>query len=441
MGSHLAKMLGNASHDLIVIDSDSARLQNLSAVSDVITMEGNPSSVKTLKAAGIDRTDLFIAVYPAESQDINIVSALLAKRLGAKKVTCRIDNEEFLAYDNRYMFTEMGVDLLFYPEKIAATEILDLLSRTASTDAMDFAHGKLQMVVFKLDEDTPIIDTTLMDFARSAVGRENFRVVAISRENETIIPGPDTRFKVNDLVFIISKREGIEILMQYIGKSHVEVRSVMIVGGGPIGEMLGRELAEKMDEVKIIERDKARCMELVDNLPSKVIVINGDGRDSDLLADEGINSYDAFVALTSSSETNILACVAAKKMGVSRTIAQVENLEYISLAEGMGVDAVINKKLITAGRIFKFTLSDKVRFVKYMSGTNAEIIEFNVTPGSRITKAPLEDLDCPSGAVIGGVIRGNEAFIAVGDTQIQAYDRVAVFSMPSVVKEVDRWFR
>ena len=219
VGSHLAKMLGNASHDLIVIDSDSARLQNLSAVSDVITMEGNPSSVKTLKAAGIDRTDLFIAVYPAESQDINIVSALLAKRLGAKKVTCRIDNEEFLAYDNRYMFTEMGVDLLFYPEKIAATEILDLLSRTASTDAMDFAHGKLQMVVFKLDEDTPIIDTTLMDFARSAVGRENFRVVAISRENETIIPGPDTRFKVNDLVFIISKREGIEILMQYIGKS------------------------------------------------------------------------------------------------------------------------------------------------------------------------------------------------------------------------------
>lgn len=441
VGSHLAKMLGGGSHEITVIDSDSSRLQALSAVSDVIAIEGNPASVKILKAAGIQQTDLFIAVCPADSQDVNIVAALLAKKLGAKKVTCRIDNEEFLSYDNRYMFTEMGIDLLFYPERIAATEILDLLSRTAASDSMDFAHGKLQMVVFKLDDEAPVLDMTLKEFAQNAAGHEHFRVVAVSRDNETIIPGPDTRFKVHDLVFIISKREGIESLMRYIGKSNVEVGSAMVMGGGPIGEMVCRELSDKLDEVKLIEIDKQRCLELVESLPSKVMVINGDGRNSDLLFDEGIQSFDAFVALTSSSETNILACVAAKKMGVSRTIAQVENLEYISLAEGMGVDAVINKKLITAGRIFKFTLSDKVRFVKYMSGTNAEIIEFIVAPGSKITKAPLKDLDFPSGAIIGGVIRGNDAFIAIGDTHIQAYDRVAVFSTPSVVKEVDKWFR
>lgn len=248
VGSHLAKMLGGGSHEITVIDSDSERLQKLSDVTDVVTIEGSPSSVKVLKAAGIQQADLFIAVYPAESQDVNIVAALLAKKLGARKVTCRIDNEELLSYDNRYMFTEMGVDLLFYPERIAATEILDLLNRNASSDSMDFAHGKLQMVVFKLDEDAPILDGTLREFAQNASGHEHFRVVAISRDNETIIPGPDTRFKVHDLVFIISKREGIESLMRYIGKSDVEVRSVMVMGGAKVF-MLSAEVTKSSADI------------------------------------------------------------------------------------------------------------------------------------------------------------------------------------------------
>ena len=187
--------------------------------------------------------------------------------------------------------------------------------------------------------------------------------------------------------------------------------------------------------------NKTKCLELSERLPDNVIVVNGDGRNSDFLMEEAIKEYDAFVALTNSSETNILACVAAKSLGVARTIAEVENIEYIKLAESMGVDAVINKKLITAGRIFKFTLSNKVRFIKYMSGTNAEVLEFIVAPDTAITKKPLKDMNFPRNAIVGGVIRGNESFIAVGDTQIQAYDRVAVFALPEAVKEVDRFFR
>ncbi len=442
VGAHLAKMLSGGAHDITVIDSDAVRLQALSAAADIIAVEGNPVSIEVLKQAEADKADLFIAVYPSSSQNVNVVSALLAKKMGSKKVTARINNEEYLSYDNRYLFTEMGIDLLFYPEKIAAGEILDLLTRTAATDSLDFGRGKLQMAVFKLVDESPIIDMTLQEFAKSAQsGNLQFRVVAISRNEETFIPKSDTRFKYNDLLFIIAKREGIEPLMQYIGKSNIAVRSVMIMGGSPIGEMVARSLAERGFVVKIIDNDKQRCAQLSESLPDSVMVINGDGRDSDLLVDENIRNFDAFVALTKSSEANILACVAAKKMGMGRTIAQVENLEYISLAEGMGVDAVINKKLITAGRIFKFTLSDKVRFVKYMSGTNAEIIEFIVSPESRITKAALKDLDFPENAIIGGVIRGGDSFIAVGDTKIQAYDRVAVFAMPDSVKEVDKWFK
>ncbi|MBO5194078.1 MAG: Trk system potassium transporter TrkA, partial [Bacteroidales bacterium] len=357
VGSHLAKMLSNESNDITVVDNDAMRLQSLSANTDIVTVTGNPSSIEVLKEAGCETAELFIAVNPSDSQDVNIVSAILAKRLGSKKVTARINNEEYLSYENKFLFTEMGIDLLFYPEKIAAGEIMELLQRTASTDSMDFARGKLQMAVFKLEEDSPLIDKKLADFSGIATAEElQFRVAAISRNNETIIPKFDTKFKYHDLVFIISKREGIELLMKYIGKSNIEVNKLMILGGGPIGEMVAANMSRKLDSVKIIEIDKEKCLDLSEKLSSNVTVVNGDGRNSDLLIEESIKDYDAFVAVTSSTETNILACVAAKRLGVGRTIAEVENIEYIRLAESMGVDAVINKKLITAGRIFKFTL-------------------------------------------------------------------------------------
>lgn len=442
VGSHLAKMLSNENNDITVVDSSRQRLQALHETTDVITVEGNPSSIEVLRYAGTPSADLFIAVSPASSQDVNIVSATLAKKMGCKKVTARINDEEYLTMNNMKYFGELGIDLLFYPEKIAAGEIVDLLKRTCSTDAMDFAGGKLQMTVFKLEEDSPLLDRTILDFSNSfSSGELQFRVVAISRGGKTVMPKFDTVFKYHDLVYIIAKREGIEAMMAYLGKKDMEVGSVMILGGGKIGEMVARQLSGTLERVKILDIDHDKCIGLSQRLGNKVVVVNGDGRNSDTLLEESIKDYDAFVAVTESSETNILACVAAKNMGIGRVIAEVENIEYIRLAEDMGVDAVINKKLITAGRIFKFTLSNKVRFIKYMSGTDAELLEYVVTPDSRITKAPLKDIGFPRDAVIGGVIRGNDAFIAVGDTVLAPYDRVAVFTSPESVKTVDAFFK
>ena len=442
VGSHLAKMLSNESNEITVIDMDNDRLDALRTNTDVITVEGNPSAIKVLQEAGVATADLFIAVNPSESQDVNIVSAMLAKKLGSKKATARINNEEYLSYENKYLFTEMGIDLMFYPEKIAAGEILDLLKRTASSDSLEFARGKLHMSVFKLEEDSPLIGMNMVEFSQLAQAEGfKFRVVAISRKNDTIIPKFDTKFKYHDLVFIISKREGMDMLLKYVGKHNIEVDSVMILGGSPTGEILAKQLSRQIGSIKLIEKNKEKCLDLSEKLPDNVIVVNGDGRNSDMLLEESIKDYDAFVAVTNSTETNILACVAAKGFGVQRTIAEVENLEYIKLAESMGVDAVINKKLITASRIFKFTLSSKVRFIKYMSGTNAEVLEYIVAPDTKITKAPLKDMNFPRNAIIGGVIRGNESYIAVGDTKIEAYDRVAVFALPDAVKEVDKFFR
>ena len=445
VGSHLAKMLSHEGGDITVIDDNELRLQRLTAVADVVTVLGDPSSITVLKEAGCHKADLFIAVNPTTTQTVNIVSALLAKRLGSKRVIARIDDEAFLLPENKLMFKDMGIDMLFFPEKIASDEIIDMLKHTASTDSMDFARGKLQLVVFRLDDDSPILDMTVAEFTAAmtaASAQAQLRIIAIARKGETIIPKFDTRFTYNDHLYIIAKREGIPAILKFLGKDNIEVDKVMILGGSEIGEMVAAQLArQQLDSVKIIDIDKNRCRELTEKLPSDVMVANGDARNSDFLVEEGIREYDALVACTGNDEAKILSCVVAKKFVVARTVAQVENLEYVRLAEDMGVDVVINKKLITAGRIFKFTLSDKVRFVRYMSGTDAEVLEYTAAPDSKVTRGALKDIGFPRNAIIGGVIRGSESFIAVGDTRIEPYDRVAVFALPDTVKEVDKFFK
>ena len=445
VGSHLAKMLSHEGGDITVIDDNEGRLQKLNSTADVVTVVGDPSSVTVLRDAGCARADLFIAVNPFTTQTVNIVSALLAKRLGSKRVIARIEDEAYLLPENKLMFKDMGIDMLFYPEKIASDEIIDMLKHTASTDSMDFARGKLQLVVFRLDDDSPILDMKVAEFTaamEAASAQAQLRIIAIARKGETIIPKFDTKFNYNDHLYIIAKREGVPTIMKFLGKDNIEVNKAMILGGSEIGEMVAAQLSsQQLEAVKLIEIDKDRCRELSEKLPSDVIVANGDCRNSDFLVEEGIREYDALVAVTGNDEANILACVVAKKFGVARTIAQVENLEYLRLAEDMGVDAVINKKLITAGRIFKFTLSDKVRFVRYMSGTDAEVLEYTAAPNSKVTKGALKDIGFPRNAIIGGIIRGSESFIAVGDTRIEPYDRVAVFALPETVKEVDRFFK
>ena len=438
VGSHLAKMLSNESNDLTIIDTKESNLNNLAQIADVVTVFGSPTSISTLEQAGVPTADLFIAVSPAQEQDVNLISALLAKKMGCKKVTARINNNEYMHHENKLLFTELGIDLLFYPEKIASYEISDLLKQTGTTEFMEFGRGMLQMVVFRLDDGAPLIQKHVYDMLK--LGNESpFKPVAIARDGKTLIPNRDTKFLENDLVFVICTREGVKRAMSYSGKNEIDIKKLMIVGGGRIAEMLARKMDGSVEQIKIIENKQERCEYLAETL-GNAIIINGDGRNTDLLIEEDVKDYDAFVAVTSSSETNILACVAAKKMGVPETIAEVENIEYIKLAEGMGVDAVINKKLSTAGRIFRFTLSNKVRSIKCLNGSDAEVLEFIVNPDSSITKGPIKDLHFPKEAIIGGIIRGNESFIANEYTVIKPYDRVVVFALPQVLSKVNNFF-
>jgi trk system potassium uptake protein TrkA len=438
VGSHLAMMLYEEHHSITVIDHDEDRLRHVAETADVMVISGMPTSMAVLEQANVDKADLFIAVSPSLEQDMNIVSAAFAKKMGAKKAIARINNDEYLQPEHNVIFADLGIDYLFYPEKNATTEILNLLAQTGSTEFVTFSGGNLQLIAYKLDAHAPIIDKMLKDVYQD-YQNINYRAVAISRNGSTIIPhGADT-FKENDVVFILTNKEGLQEVMKSSGKTILDVQKVLILGGTRIGVMLAAALEGKIGQVKLIDANREHCEALAEQLRD-TLVICGDIRDTDLLMEEEIGNIDAFVAVTGSSETNILSCVFAKRMGVKKTIAEIENIDYISLAKNMGIDAIINKKLVTAGRIFRFTLGSNVQSLKLLNGSEVEVLEFIVKAGSPITKGMIKDIKFPDNAILGGVMRGSQSFIAVGESEIKPYDRVIVVTMPSATSKVSRFF-
>lgn len=435
VGSHLAKMLSNESHDITVIDSETDRLKSVGTSLDVLTIEGSATSFGILKEAKIKKADLFIAVTNSESA--NITAAILAKQLGAKKTIARIDNQEYLYPANREMLISQGIDYMIYPEMIAAREIVGLLSQTGMSDIVDFSGGNLHLYAFKLEENAPIINKNLSELSDPA-GLVEYRAVAITREGKTIIPRGTDRFQEGDLVYIITNKGGVNNLLMYTGKENIEVRNIMILGGSRIGIRTARDLGDH-HYVKLIEQDREKSY-MISNLLDNCLVINGDGSNVELLGQEGIAKMDAFIAVTGNSETNILSCLLAKRMGVRKAIAEVENLDYIPLAEAIGIDTIINKKLIAASRIFRFTMNTEVSSIKCLTGTEAEVVEFVVKQDSLITEGNLKEIEFPDDALIGGIVRGSASFIAQGDSEIKAGDRVVVFALPSAIGQIGKFF-
>lgn len=435
VGSHLAKMLSNENHDIVLIDTNEDHLKAVGTNLDVLTFAGSATSINILQDTGIKKADLFIAV--TQSEEINITASILGKRLGAQKTIARIDNQEYLLPANKEHFTSLGVDYMIYPERIAARKIVGLLQQTGTTEVVDFSGGRLSLFVIKLDQSAPIINKTLNE-ANSELSEMEFRAVAITRNSETIIPRGDDVFLPNDQVYVITNQAGIDDLMKYSGKEKFDVDNIMILGGSRIGKMAAKVLGSHHN-VKLIEADRSKSYQL-SNYLNNTLVINGDGRNIDMLMDEGLPKMDAFIAVTGNSETNMLSCLLASKMGVKRTIAEIENMDYIPLAENMGIDTVINKKLITASRIFRFTMTEEVSTIKCLTGTDAEVMEFVVKPESKAVTGKIKDLNFPEDSIIGGVIRGKNSFIAKGETEIQPFDRVVVFALPSAIFKVGKYF-
>lgn len=435
VGFYLAKSLTELGHSLTVVDPNSDLLKRLESESDLMTQVGDATSPEVLENAGVGQCDLFLAVLHEES--INLMACIVAKKLKAKKTVARISNVELLASRHKQMMQELGVDEMVCPERIAAKEITNLLSNTVSTEFFDFSGGLLTMNLIRLDENSEVVGMSVRETAQANKNLQ-VRIVAVLRKGETIIPHSDFVLCEGDMVYIISRPNQMEDVKRVVGKSDFSIKSVMIAGGGRIGRFAAMTQEGKM-RVTLVEESRQRCDELSGVL-DKTLIINGDATDMDMMKEEGILSADAFVAVTDSSETNILTCLHAKRLGVRRTIALVENTGFITLSQDVGIDTIINKKLITASYIARFMVKGDAVRSKWLSGTNAELIEFRVKKKSPAATRPIGDLQIPDGSTVGGIVRGSTTIFPMRDTQLEVGDCVVMFMFPHVVDSVARLF-
>ncbi len=436
VGIYLAKMLYQAKEDITIIDVDSEKLSYIDSHFDFMTVKGSATSIEVLKNADIKRTSLFISV--TEVEEVNITSAILAKKLGAKKVIARITNKEYAQPENQSYITDLGIDELIYPELLASDEIQNTLNQTGAQKSYEFDNGELSLFEIRLAESAPIVGKTLQEVTHDS-DEFDYRTVAITRDGETIIPHSSDVFKANDLMYVICNPEGISRLMKYSGKEKFVIKDLMIMGGSRIGKKTALN-CEKKCNVKLLEISSTKAEILTEDL-TKTLVINGDGRDAALLKEEGIMGMDAFIAVTGNSETNILACWHAKKLGVRKTIAEVENMDYLDIAEKMGIDSIINKKLIAASKIYAHVMAGQITKVQCLTGTLAEVLEFEVPENARIIRKRIRDHKFPKQALIGGVVRNGKSFIAKGDSKIMTGDHVLVFALPEAISKVTKFFR
>lgn len=437
VGFHLAKLLSYESQDTYIIDVDGEKLNYINNHLDVITRKGDATSINLLQDIGIESADLLLAV--TESQNTNFTISVIGKSLGAKKTIARIDNPEFL--DNeRVDFKSFGVDFMISPEELAAGEIKMLLNQSSFNDTVAFENGLFNVMGITLGYKSPLLDLTVKE-ARQKFYNVDFMTIAIKRDGlaQTIIPRGDTTYKLNDQVYFSIPNYSLDDIYPIIGKKQMTIKNVMILGGSSIGSKTARNLCKENFKVKLIEKERDKSLLLAEEL-NDTLVINGDGRDIELLEEENIREMDAFIAVTGDSETNIMSCLVAKSKGVKKTVALVENMDYINISQTIGINTLINKKLIAASNIFRHIRKGEILALANLHNIDAEVFEFEVLPNAIVTKKPIKDLKFPREAVFGGIIRDEKAHIVHGDFQIQSGDKVIVFCLPEAIGTIEDLF-
>ena len=437
IGTHLAKLLSRNNQDTVLIDSDIERLASISSDYDLMTVQASTSKIQTLKEAGVAGADLFIAVTPDENLNMN--ACMLAKALGAKRTVAKVDNNEYCDPKLKETFEKVGISSIIYPENLAARDIASGLKMSWVRQRWDVHDGALVMLGIKLRSTSEILNEPLKDLCKP---ESPYHIVAIKRSGETIIPRGDDVLQLHDLAYFMTTRNYIPYIRKIVGKEHyVDVKNVMVMGGGSTAVRACAMIPEYMN-VKIFEADEARCEklnELVDT--DRVMVIHGDGRDLSLLNEEGIKNTQAFVALTGNAETNILACLTAKRLGVRKTVAMVENFDYVSMAESLDIGTIINKKALAASYIYQMMLDADVNNIRFLMSANADVAEFTAQQGSKVTRKKVFELGLPKGATIGGLVRHGEGQLVSGGTQIEAGDIVVVFCHNINMSKIEKFFR
>lgn len=436
VGFHLAKLLTIEGHDITVIDKDPDQLKHISNQLDLEVVSGSSTSISTLTHANVQKADLVIGV--TNSEDVNLTTCIIAKHLNAKKTVARISNVEFLMSKEKVDLCAIGIDELISPASLAAREIKRLCKESALTDFIDFDRGKLSLVGIRVEPDSKVAGRTIEETAHLNENRD-FIPVAILRNNETLIPNKTTRFQVNDHAYFTANSAGLTTVLEVFKKERLEIKNLMILGGSSVGYHAAQALSRKY-RVKIVEPDKERCMWLAERLPD-TLVINADGRNVDALEQENLSEMDAFIAVTGNSETNIITSLVAKNHGVEKTIALVENIDYIHLSQSIGVDTLINKKLIAANFIFRYIRKGEVLSLTSLHGADVEVLEFEVPANSKMVGKKLFELSFPKSSIVGGVIRNESGFIPDGNFEFKERDHVVILSKMECIHKVESFFK
>lgn len=434
VGTHLAKLLGQEDHEITLMDADKDRLAIIRDNTDVLTYIGNCTSLKDLTEAGIAHADLYIGVTPEESK--NITSCMLAANLGAKKTLARIDNYEYLLPKNTEFFEKLGIHSMIYPELIAAREIAMALKTPWTRFWWELCNGTVILVGAKVRENAPIVNKFLHELMQVS---KQFHLVAIKRDAHTLIPKGSDQIIANDILYFTTLRKHIHILPELLGKRSFETKRVIFMGGSRITMRTIQQLPQSIN-IKIIEQDRERAERLVETAPPNVTVFVEDGRNGEFLLREGITETDAFLALTDNSEANILGCMMAKQYGVKKTVAEVENIDYISMAERFDIGTVINKKLISASKIYELLLKADASNIKSLTFAEANVGEVIAKPNSRVTKKLIKNLNLPPDITFGALIRNGEPMLVDGDTLIEPYDQVVIFFLNKSLKNIEKLF-
>jgi trk system potassium uptake protein TrkA len=436
LGSHLAKLLSSESHDIYLLDLNEERLNTISSQIDVFTIAGDAKSVEIMEQKLISSCDLLIAV--TSSEETNMLICILGKKLGAKRTIARINDVNIIKENKEHFYNELGIDTLISPTYLATLEIQRLVNQSAFTDDIEFDNGKLTVFGISLSENSSLINKTVRESA-DLNPNLSFKPLALHRDDLTLIVNGETVLKENDIVYFISLKDSIPNIIKICGKNNFKIKDVMIIGGSRIG-INTAELLENDFRVTLVEKDKVTCQQMANTL-KKTLIINMDGHDVKMLEEEGLTEIDALISVTADSEMNIMTSLVGKSHGIKKTIARIENFDYINLSQSIGIDTLINKKIIAADNIFKFVRKGNVSLVANLHGTDAEIIEFVVKDGSKITKSPINKLNFPNSSKIAGVIRNGIPIIPFGDFHLKENDKTIVFSLTESIQKIEKFFQ
>ena len=437
VGLHLSKLLSFESHDITLIDNNVVNLKDGENYLDIKVINGDSSSISTLGQANVKDSDLVIGVTASES--INFLTCSLSKQLGAKRTIARITNPEFIS-DNSIDFKKLGIDEIISPEHLAANEIKLLVNDSAFTNSHDFEDGELKMMAARIQTDAPFVGKKVQEAASVYPGIK-FMPIAIERSGSqsAIIPRGNTLFKKDDHVYFITCDDGVDELYKLMGTKKDKLQNIMILGGGRVGFKVAQELSEEGYSVKLVEINNDKAEKIADQL-NNVLVLNLDGTRVDLLSEENLDQMDAFISTTGDSQKNIMSCLMAKSKKIKKTIALVDDSDYFELSESIGVDTLINKKLLAANEIFRFIRKGNILELNKLNNMNAEVLEFLVSSNSKVIGKKIKDINFPRSAIIGGVIRDDKGLIALGDFQIKEGDKVLICSLYEGISKVEKLF-